>query len=146
MTNDFEPASGDRDPDPRTAQVVRPALQRALSDRFDGVDWDALHARIMADAATRQPAVAEPWSLVARWAYRGIPAAGALLAAGLAALLILPLDSRPAAAAPPGFWPVAEELMAGVPEDTRRLIDAGADVASLLDLVLAAEQKEDETS
>jgi hypothetical protein len=139
MTNGYE--------SPDDEQELRSALQHALADRFDGVDWEDLRARILAAAAVRAPGEApEPLTLVARWAKRGIPAAGALLAAGIAALLVVPPGTRPDAGAATGFWPVAEELMADVPEETRRLIDAGSDVESMLNLVLAHERTEDEPS
>lgn len=138
MTNRFE-GGGDK-------QEVRSALQDALSDRFDGVDWERLHARILADAARPAALGAQPWDVVASWASRGIPAAGALLAAAVVALLILPLNARSDAAAAAALLPVAEELMASVPEETRLLLHAGSDLESLLNLVLADEPPEDEPS
>jgi hypothetical protein len=128
MTNGFG-----RAPD---EQVIRSALQDALRDRFDGVDWDRLCDRIVADAVSRGGVAQRPVEILAAWSVRGAVAAGALFAAGLAVLLFVS-DSGEADTVPPGFWPVAEELIAGVPEDTRRLIEAGADVDGLLRLMVA---------
>jgi hypothetical protein len=129
------------------AQELRRALQDAVSHRFDDVDFERLRARIVADAREgRAGGGAAHWELVQRWSRRGIPAAAALLAAGIAALLILPPATTEPAAAGAVFWPVAEELLSGVPDDTRLLIEAGSDVERLLNLMLAHEPADGGTS
>jgi acyl-CoA synthetase (AMP-forming)/AMP-acid ligase II len=126
---------------------LKAALHSAVTPPVDDVDWHRLHERIMAAAEARSAAVprrASEW--VAAWSRRGIPAVAAALAAGLVALLIVPIERRAPDPQPPGFWPVAEELMSNVPEETRRLLLAGDDVESLLRAVLADSREERDVS
>jgi hypothetical protein len=132
MTHDFE---HDEDLD------VRAALQHELRHRFDGVDWERLHDRIVGDALTQWDGPRGPAQVLAAWSRGGAIAASALLAAALAALLLVPPDAG-GDAAEAGFWPVAEELLAGVPDETRRLIDAGTRPDRLLELVVADAREE----
>jgi hypothetical protein len=132
--------------------LVSSMLRDALADRFDGVDFDALQARIVGDAnarsaraaignhATSRAPDAASWRTMARWSARGIPVAATLLAAGVAAIVLLsPAREQPA---PAGFWPVAEDLMSTLPADTRLLIDAGTNIESLLTAMLASAEQE----
>jgi anti-sigma factor RsiW len=119
------------------------ALRNALADRFHGVDWEALHQRIMRDAVPGPVSrlAPTPLSAVAGWSRRGIPAAAALLAAGVAGLLLLPAErARPAAE--PGYWPVAEELLSQVPEGTLRLLEAGVSTEGMLTALMSDDLQE----
>jgi hypothetical protein len=120
---------------------VRAALQDLFHDRFEHVDWERLNARIVADAARRTSVVSGPAEVLAAWSPRASLTAGGLIAAGFAALLLFsgPADAD---AVPPGFWPVAEELLAGLPPDARRLLTAGSDPHDLLELVTADVREE----
>jgi hypothetical protein len=129
-------------------QELKAALRAALAAPFDEVDWERLHARIVA-AEARRAAAATPkhtseWMVA--WARRGIPAVAAALAAAIAALLVLPIERRTPDPQPPGFWPVAEELMSNLPEETRSLLLAGEDVESLLRAVMADGREERDIS
>jgi hypothetical protein len=115
---------------------VRDALQDLFRDRFHGVDWEQLNQSIIADAAIRSAAPGGPAEVLAGWAHRASLTASGLIAAGLAALLLFS-DGAEADTVPPGFWPVAEELLAGVSPDTRRLINAGSETQELLELIVA---------
>jgi hypothetical protein len=120
---------------------IRAALQHALRDRFDGVAWAALHDRIVADGLARSTGARGPSEVLAAWSPRAAMAAGSLIAAGVLALLLIS-DGAEADTVPPGFWPVAEELLAGVPEDARRLINAGTQPEELLALIVADAREE----
>lgn len=132
-------------------ELVPSLLRDALAHRFDDVDFDALESRIVAQAGARSThtvvghAPSQPddpsWRAMARWSGRGIPVAATLLAAGIAAIALLPRPHEQAE--PAGFWPVAEDLMATLPADTRLLIDAGTNVESLLTAMLASAEQED---
>lgn len=115
-------------------EELKGALQAAVRKPFGEVDWGRLHDRIMADAETHvRDAAARPYDMVMAWSSRGIPvAAGALAAAAAAALLWIVPIMRPVGQAPPGFWPVAEELISSLPENTRLWLSAGSDEDSLL--------------
>jgi hypothetical protein len=124
-------------PGPGDAEL-KAALHAALAAPFDDVDWDHLHARIVADAERRvgaAPRRAYDW--VAAWSARATPAAAAALAAAILSLLILPIERRSAEPQPPGFWPVAEVLVSNLPESTRRMLLAADDFESLLQAILA---------
>jgi hypothetical protein len=124
MTEDLRgPGKGD--------PQLRAALKDVLAAPVDDVDWDRLHGQIMADAwarGRRRPERA--FARVAAWSPRGIPLAAAALVAAALALWIAP--PPPARTPPPEFWPVAQELISALPEETRLLLDAGTDVESLL--------------
>jgi hypothetical protein len=120
---------------------VRAALQHELRDRFDGVAWEPLHDRIVAAALARHAGLRGPSEVLAAWSPRAAVAAGLLTAAGLLALLLIP-DGADADAVPPGFWPVAEELLAAAPEETRMLLNAGAQPEGLLELIVPAAREE----
>jgi len=123
--------------------AARDALRDALADRFHGVDWEALHQRIMRDAAPGSvaPLAPTPLGAVADWSRRGIPAAATLLAAGVAGLLLLPAD-QPSPVAEPGYWPVAEELLSQVPEGTLRLLEAGVSTEGMLTALMSDDLQE----
>jgi hypothetical protein len=129
MTTDRDAFSGDPE--------LRRVLRAALAQRFDDVDWDRLHGGIMAAAAHRAETGGRAWECVARWSARGVPAAAAALVAAVVILWIMPAGRATADPGPPGFWPVAEELLANLPEETRRLLGAGADDETMLRAVLA---------
>jgi hypothetical protein len=122
---------------------LKAALRSVVRPPVDDVDWGRLQDRIMV-AATRcssaSPVHATEW--VAAWSRRGIPAVASALAAAMAALLILPVERRTVDAQPPGFWPVAKELMSNLPEETRRLLLAGEDAESLMRAVMADGREE----
>jgi hypothetical protein len=120
---------------------VRAALQDLFQHRFEHVDWDRLNARIVADAVTRTSVPSGPADVLAAWSPRASLTAGGLIAAGVAALLFFSerVDADPV---PPGFWPVAEELLAGLPPDARRLLEAGSDPQDLLELITADVREE----
>jgi hypothetical protein len=120
---------------------VRAALQDLFHDRFDHVDWERLNERIVADAAGWSTAHAGPAEVLAAWSPRASLTAGGLIAAGVAALLLFS-DRVEADAVPPGFWPVAEELLAGLPPDARRLLSAGSEPQDVLELITADVGKE----
>jgi hypothetical protein len=120
---------------------VRAALQRELSHRFDGVAWEQLHDRIVADAAVHWSGAQRPSEVLAAWSPRGALVAGTIAAAGLLALLLVS-DGAEADTVPPGFWPVAEELLAGVPAETRRVMEAGTRPEGLLELIVADVREE----
>jgi hypothetical protein len=137
-----------RTPDASDGEL-KAALRSAVSPPVGEVDWDRLHGRILAAAASRRGITARPkrasdW--VAAWSRRGIPALATARAAAVVALLVLPLDRRAAEPEPPGFWPIAEELVSGLPEATRRLLLAGDDVESLLQAVMANGREERDIS
>jgi hypothetical protein len=135
--NTHEPGDGE----------LKEALRSAITPPLGAVDWERLHERIMTDArrrATPTPMRASEW--VAAWSRRGIPAVASALAAAIAALLILPIERRAAVPQPPGFWPVAEELVSSLPEETRRMLLAGDDVDSLLGAVMADGREERDRS
>lgn len=115
-------------------EELKEALQAAVRKPFDEVDWDRLRDGIMADAVThfRSPA-GRSYDWVTAWSSPGIPVAASALAAAAAVVLlwIAPIV-RPAGETPPGFWPVAEELVSSLPESTRLLLSAGSDEDSLL--------------
>lgn len=113
---------------------LKEALQAAVRKPFDEVDWDRLREGIMADAETHfHSATGRPYDWVTAWSSRGIPvAASALAAAAAVALLWIVPIMRPGGEAPPGFWPVAEELVLSLPESTRLLLSAGSDGDSML--------------
>lgn len=128
---------------------LKAALRAALAAPFDEVDWERLHARIAVAAEARRAAAAAPkrtseWMVA--WSRRGIPAVAAALAAAIAALLVLPIERRAPDPQPPGFWPVAEELMSNLPEETRSLLLAGEDMESLLRAVMADGREERDIS
>jgi hypothetical protein len=105
----------DRSPNDRLLEMLRAATPEPP---LDAVDWDRLHARVMAGAKpilARTP-VRSWWDVAAAWAARGIPlTAAAAAAAALALGLGTPRADRPA----PGdvasdFTPVTvEEVLAG---------------------------------
>jgi hypothetical protein len=113
---------------------VSEALQDLFQDRFDGVDWARLNERIVAEGVRWSMAPRGPAEVLAGWSRRAAVPAGGLIAAGVAALLLFS-DGAEADSAPPGFWPVAEELLAGLPADTRRLLNAGSEAQELLQLI-----------
>lgn len=111
---------------------LKRALKAAVTTRLEEVHWDGLYERIMADAEARVGDSQErTFARVAAWWSRGVPAATAALAAAVLALWILPAPPAPEAP-PPEFWPVAQELMSNLPEDTHLLLDAGRDVEGML--------------
>lgn len=115
----------------REDRELRAALKAALAAPVEEVDWDGLHGRIMTDAEAsvrRRPDRA--FARVAAWSSRGIPLAAGALAAAALALWFAPAPG--ASTPPPEFWPVAQELISMLPEETRLLLDAGTDVESLL--------------
>jgi hypothetical protein len=114
---------------------VRDALKELFRDRFDGVDFEQLNRRVIADAAIRAGS-AGPAEVLAGWSRRTSLTAGGLIAAVLTALLLFS-DGAEADTVPPGFWSVAEELLAGVAPDTRRLIVAGSETQEMLNLIIA---------
>jgi hypothetical protein len=131
VTNGFNDSTQDHE--------LTSGLRDALAGRFDRVDWDGLHDRIMADALSRSGPQQRPADVLASWSVRGSAAAGVLLAAGIAALLLMS-DSADADPVPPGFWPVAEELIAAVPADTRQLLQAASDAERLLQIMSGGEE------
>jgi hypothetical protein len=120
---------------------VRAALQDLFHDRFENVDWERLNARIVAEAAGRPTVPCGPADVLAAWSPRASVTAGGLIAAGIAALLLFS-ERVDADAVPPGFWPVAEELLAGLPPDARRLLYAGSEPQGLLELITADVREE----
>jgi hypothetical protein len=116
--------------DPEVSQ----ALQDLFQARFDQVDWARLNERIVTDGADWMMATRGPAEVLAAWSRLASLTAGGLIAAGLAALLLFS-DGAEADTAPPGFWPVAEELLAGLPADTRKLLNAGSEPQALLQLI-----------
>jgi acyl-CoA synthetase (AMP-forming)/AMP-acid ligase II len=117
---------------------LKAALRSAVRPTGNDVDWERLHERIMDAAAACRPASparASDW--IAAWSRRSIPAVASVLAAAVATLLFLPIERQTRDAQPPGFWPVAEELMSDLPEETRRMLLAGEDMESLLRAVMA---------
>jgi hypothetical protein len=115
---------------------VRAALQDLFHDRFEGVDWERLNARIVADAVEGSTVPSGPAEVLAAWSPRASLTAGGLIAAGVTVLLLVS-GRVEADAVPAGFWPVAEELLAGLPPDARRLLDAGSEPQALLELITA---------
>jgi hypothetical protein len=133
------------------AAALAAALPRPAPE---AVDWDGLHARVMAGArpvlqARRglPPGAAERGWLdaLAGWSRPGVPAGGLAVLALILLLVLLPArpGHPPGAAGDGGAAPVAaeritmqDELMRGVADDLRPLVLAGGDADILLDLAL----------
>lgn len=126
MTND---PSGARPSD----RDLRNALQEAVPKPYEEVAWDRLYGGIMAHAESHFHGPDRPvYDRVAAWSSRGIPLAGAGLAAAILALWMLPVAPPARDSVPPGLQPVAEELLAGLPEETLQLLGASVDVDGML--------------
>lgn len=126
-------------------EELRVALREVLAPPVGDVDWRELHARIMGDAERRQmESSASALGRVSAWSRGGTPFAAAVLLAASLVLWIVPAPPRPADAAPPGFWPVAEELLAGLPHESRQLLNAGTDVETMLAAVVESAMVERE--
>lgn len=114
---------------------LRNALRAAVPTPFAEVDWDRLHRGIMADGRAHFAAASgDALGWIEAWSTRGIPlAAGALAAAAtIVTLWIAPIVRSAPDAQHPASRPVAEELMSGLPEGSRLLLNARTDVASML--------------
>lgn len=127
--------TGPNVPPPGDDRELKRALRAAVTPPFDAVDWDGLHERIMSEArqkGSRAPRGTYGW--VTRWSARGIPlTAGSLAAAATVILLLLPSRMAPVTEMPsPGAWPTAEEMFSSLPDETRLLLNAGADVESMI--------------
>jgi hypothetical protein len=143
-----EPIRHEPERDAAFAAELAAALPRPAPE---AVDWDGLHARVMAGAApvlrarraTGAGAAAAGWlDALAGWSRPGVPAGGLAAIAMIALLLVLPArPGGPAGGADPAQEAaeritVQDELLAGVADDVRPLVVAGGDADVLLDLAL----------
>lgn len=118
---------------PRPDEELKRALQTAVATPSSTVDWDRMYDRIMAEARSRlADARPQTWDYMASWSSHGIPLGTAALVAAIITLWSLPLAELGGEPSPAGFWPVAEELISGLPEDTRQLLNAGTELEDLL--------------
>ena len=121
----------------------RRALRAATAPPMDEVDWAGLRHAIISEAERRFEAPRAPvYRTVSHWSSRGIPVAAAALLAACLVLWTLPATGSSADTAPPGFWPVAEELVRGLPDETRQILDASTDVESMIRAMVASAAEE----